>query len=77
MEAPNIKPINIKYFEAEQSKYPQVVQLPIRSVLLAASGGGKAVLIQKHETHHSKKPRRLLHFFINKRSFVWIMNNVC
>jgi carboxylesterase type B len=46
MEKPDIKPIKLKEYGVKQSKYPQVGQLPIRSVLLAASGGGKTVLIQ-------------------------------
>lgn len=43
---PVIKPIKIEEFEVEQSKYPQVGSLPMRSLILAPSGGGKTILIQ-------------------------------
>ena len=46
MSAPIIAPIKLKEYDVKQSRYPQVGKLPIRSVLLAASGGGKTVLIQ-------------------------------
>ena len=43
---PIIKPIKVKEFKTKQSKYDIVGQLPIRSILLAPSGGGKGVLLQ-------------------------------
>ena len=46
MTTPIITPFELKEYTIKQSKYPQVGQLPIRSILLAASGGGKTVLIQ-------------------------------
>jgi len=43
---PIIKPIKVKEFKTKQGKYDVVGQLPIRSILLAQSGGGKGVLLQ-------------------------------
>lgn len=43
---PVIKPIKVEEFDVEQSKYPQVGTLPMRSLILAPSGGGKTILIQ-------------------------------
>lgn len=43
---PIIKPIKVKEFKTKQSKYDIVGQLPIRSILLAPSGGGKTILLQ-------------------------------
>ena len=43
---PIIRPIKVKEFKTKQSKYDVVGQLPIRSILLAPSGGGKGVLLQ-------------------------------
>ena len=43
---PIIKPIKVKEFKTKQSKYDIVGQLPIRSILLAPSGGGKGALLQ-------------------------------
>ena len=43
---PTIAPIKVKEYEVKQSKYPQCGKLPVRSILLAPSGGGKGVLLQ-------------------------------
>ena len=43
INAPNIKPIRVKEFEAKQSKYSHCGKLPIRSVILGPSGSGKTV----------------------------------
>ena len=40
---PAIKPIKVEEFDVEQSKYPQVGTLPMRSLMLAPSGGGKTI----------------------------------
>ena len=44
--APDIKPIRQKHYDVPQSRYPQCAQLPLRSIILAPSGGGKGVLLQ-------------------------------
>ena len=44
--APTIEPIKVKEFDFKQSKYAQCGKLPVRSILLAPSGGGKGVLLQ-------------------------------
>jgi hypothetical protein len=46
MAAPDIKPIRQKQYEIPESRYPQVAKLPLRSIILAPSGGGKGVLLQ-------------------------------
>ena len=46
MSVPSIQPIKLKEYEVRQSKYNVVGKLPIRSVLLAPSGGGKTILLQ-------------------------------
>jgi len=46
MAAPDIKPIKQKQYEVPESRYPQCAKLPLRSILLAPSGGGKGVLLQ-------------------------------
>ena len=38
---PVIKPIKVEEFEVEQSKCSHVGSLPMRSLILAPSGGGK------------------------------------
>ena len=43
---PKITPISLKEYKTKQSKYPIVGKLPIRTVLLSPSGGGKTVLLQ-------------------------------
>jgi hypothetical protein len=43
---PTISPIALKEYEAKQSKYNIVGQLPIRSILLAPNSSGETVLIQ-------------------------------
>eukprot|EP00746_Dinoflagellata_sp_MGD_P156744 gnl/MRDRNA2_/MRDRNA2_85952_c1_seq1.p1 gnl/MRDRNA2_/MRDRNA2_85952_c1~~gnl/MRDRNA2_/MRDRNA2_85952_c1_seq1.p1 ORF type:complete len:254 (-),score=-1.42 gnl/MRDRNA2_/MRDRNA2_85952_c1_seq1:35-796(-) len=45
-QVPKIEPIKVKQYEVKQSKYPQCGKLPVRSILLAPSGGGKGVLLQ-------------------------------
>ena len=45
-KVPDIKPIKVKEFNFKQSKYKQCGKLPVRSILLAPSGGGKTVLLQ-------------------------------
>lgn len=46
MAAPDIKPIRQKTFDVPQSRFPQCAKLPLRSIILAPSGGGKGVLLQ-------------------------------
>jgi hypothetical protein len=46
MSKPNIAPIKVRQYEVKQSKYEHVSKLPCRSVINAASGSGKTVLIQ-------------------------------
>ena len=46
MSKPIIIPRKFKEYQVKQSKYEQVGKLQIRSILLAASGGGKTILIQ-------------------------------
>jgi hypothetical protein len=46
MSKPNIVPIKVKEYQVKQSKYEHVSRLPTRSVINAASGSGKTVLIQ-------------------------------
>ena len=43
---PVVKPFKVEEFDVEQSKYSQVGSLPMRSLILAPSGGGKTILIQ-------------------------------
>ena len=45
MSTPTIKPLSVKEFEVKQSKYNVVGTLPIRTILLSPSGGGKPILI--------------------------------
>ena len=44
-KAPIIKPIKLKQFECKQSNYEVAPQLPMRSLILSPSGGGKTVLL--------------------------------
>jgi hypothetical protein len=46
MAAPDIRPIKQKTFDVPQSRFPQCAKLPLRSIILAPSGGGKGVLLQ-------------------------------
>ena len=46
MPTPTIKPIKVKEFEVQQSKYDQVPKLPLRSMLVGPSGSGKTILLQ-------------------------------
>jgi len=46
MSKPNISPAKVKQYEVKRSKYEHVSKLPTRSVINAASGSGKTVLIQ-------------------------------
>ena len=46
MPKPIITPLKTKQYEVKQSKYEHVSKLPTRSVINAASGSGKTVLIQ-------------------------------
>ena len=46
MSKPNIVPIKVKEYQVKQSKYEHVSKLLTRSVINAASGSGKTVLIQ-------------------------------
>ena len=46
MSKPNITPVKVKQYEVKQSKYEHVSKLPTRSIINAASGSGKTVLIQ-------------------------------
>ena len=46
MQTPTIKPIQLKEYNSKQSKYNDVVpKLPMRSMLVGPSGGGKTVLL--------------------------------
>ena len=45
-KAPKIEPIKHKEYECRQSKYEHVPKLPMRSMILSPSGGGKTVLLQ-------------------------------
>jgi hypothetical protein len=45
-EIPLVKPQKLKEYDIKQSKYKQVSSLPIRTIILAPSGGGKTILIQ-------------------------------
>ena len=44
-KAPIIKPIKLKQFECKQSSYEVAPQLPMRSLILSPSGGGKTFLL--------------------------------
>ena len=46
MEAPDIKPAKVKQYAVPASRYPQAAELPLRSIILAPSGGGKGILLQ-------------------------------
>lgn len=46
MAKPEIKPIKVKQYDVKQSKYEQVGQIPVRTILLGASGSGKGILLQ-------------------------------
>ena len=41
-----IEPIKLKDYTVKQSKYDMVPRIPMRSLILAPSGGGKTILIQ-------------------------------
>jgi hypothetical protein len=41
-----IKPIKVKEYPVKQSKYDQVGSIPVRAILLGASGSGKGILLQ-------------------------------
>ena len=43
---PKIEPIKLKDYTVKQSKYDMVPRIPMRSLILAPSGGGKTILIQ-------------------------------
>ena len=44
--APDIKPIRQKSYDVPASRYKQCAGLPLRSIILAPSGGGKGILLQ-------------------------------
>ena len=46
MSKPNISPAKVKEYQVKQNKYEHISRLPTRSVINAASGSGKTVLIQ-------------------------------
>ena len=46
MSKPNLSPVKVKEYHVKQNKYEHVSQLPTRSVINAARGSGKTVLIQ-------------------------------
>ena len=46
MSKPNISPVKVKEYHVKQNKYEHASELPTRSVISAASGSGKTVLIQ-------------------------------
>jgi hypothetical protein len=43
---PKIEPIKLKDYTVKQSKFDMVPRIPMRSLVLAPSGGGKTILIQ-------------------------------
>ena len=43
---PKVEPIKIKDYHCKQSEYELVPKLPMRSMIVAPSGGGKTVLLQ-------------------------------
>ena len=45
-KAPIIKPIKVKEYTFKQSKYKQCGSLPVRGIILGASGSGKGILLQ-------------------------------
>ena len=45
-QIPKIEPIELKDYTVKQSKFEVVPKIPMRSLILAPSGGGKTVLIQ-------------------------------
>lgn len=47
MQAPELKPSALKAYSYKQSRFPQVPQLPTRSIVLGPSGCGKTVLLQQ------------------------------
>lgn len=44
-KAPIIKPIKLKQYECKQSHYEVAPELPMRSLILSPSSGGKTVLL--------------------------------
>jgi len=46
MSFPKIEPIKLINYTSKQSKYDHCAKLPMRSILLGASGSGKTVLLQ-------------------------------
>jgi carboxylesterase type B len=46
LKIPSVKPIKLKDFECSQSKYDNVEKLPLRSLIVGSSGGGKSILLQ-------------------------------
>ena len=44
-KAPIIKPIKLKQYECKQSNYEVAPELPMRSLILSPSGGGKTVML--------------------------------
>ena len=46
LDPPKIEPINVKQYEINQSPRPQADKLPVRSIIVSASKGGKGILIQ-------------------------------
>ena len=50
MSKPNISSVKVKEYHVKQNKYEHVSKLPTRSVINAASGSGKTVLIKENDT---------------------------
>ena len=46
ISTPIIKPFDTKSYDIKQSHYESVCKIPIRTILLSPSGGGKTVLLQ-------------------------------
>ena len=44
-KAPIIKPIKLKQYECKQCDYEVTPELPMRSLILSPSGGGKTVML--------------------------------
>ena len=44
---PTIEPIKLQDYTVKQSEFDMVPRIPMRSLILAPSGGGKTVLIYK------------------------------
>ena len=62
-KAPIIKPIKLKQFNCKQSNYEVAAQLPMRSMILSPSGGGKTVLLVNMIMDIYKRCSNRIHIF--------------